>query len=83
MTNTIMIDLNTERDPMILFSKPTEHKAPTNKEEMSKMIIEDIAFVSEALTVLIKRADENEFATKESLIEAAIKTLNSLNENNG
>jgi hypothetical protein len=83
MTNTILLDLNTERDPMILFSKPMEHEPPTNREEMHKMIIEDIAFLSEALTVMIKRADENGYSTKEVLIEGAIKTLNSLNENNG
>jgi hypothetical protein len=80
MTNTIMIDLNTERDPMILFSKPIEHEPPTNKDEMGKMIIEDIAFISEALTVMIKRADENGYGNKNVLIEAAVKTLNSLNE---
>ena len=78
-----MIDLNTERDPMILFSKPMEHEPPTNRAEMNTMIIEDIAFLSEALTVMIKRADENGYATKESLIESATKTLNSLNDSNG
>lgn len=82
MTNSITIDLNTERDPMILFSRPVEFKQPTNRVEMSKMIIEDIAFLSEALTVMIKRADENGYGSKDGLISGVIKTLNSLNDEN-
>jgi len=78
MKKVLTIDLNTDRDPMIIFNKPVEGEIPTTKEEMSKMVIEDIAMLAEALAVMIKRANENGIGTLEHFINATTKTLNSL-----
>ncbi len=69
MKNTIYIDIDTDREQPILIGKGPETVPPTTREEAGKMIVEDIACVCDALINLIHVADQNEYATKESLIE--------------
>ena len=69
MKNTIYIDIDTDRDQPILIGKGPETVPPTTREEAGKMIVEDIACVCDALINLIHVADQNEYATKEVLIE--------------
>jgi len=69
MKNTIYIDIDTERKQPILIGKGSEIPAPETREEAGKMIVEDIACVCDALINLIHVADQNSYATKESLIE--------------
>jgi hypothetical protein len=82
MKNEIILNLDTERNPMIQFNKPESYPRPTSRDEMHNVLINDIALLSESLTVLIKRADEYKYGKKEDLIKAAIDTLNSLLNNN-
>jgi hypothetical protein len=82
MTNSIFIDVDTERDRPVIFSKPPHIDPPQTKEEAGKMIVNDIATVSHALKYLIMIASDNGYANKSELIDGAIKTLNELNENN-
>jgi hypothetical protein len=69
MKNTIYIDIDTDREQPILIGKGPETVPPTTREEAGKMIVEDIACVCDALINLIHVADQNEYATKKSLIE--------------
>jgi hypothetical protein len=69
MKNTIYIDIDTDREQPILIGKGPETTPPTTREEAGKMIVEDIACVCDALINLIHVADQNEYGTKEDLIE--------------
>ena len=69
MKNTIIIDVDTERDQPILIGKGPETNPPTTREEAAKMLIEDIACVTDALINLIHIVDQNEYGTKEGLID--------------
>lgn len=69
MKNTIYIDIDTDREQPILIGKGPETVPPTTREEAGIMILEDIACVCDALINLIHVADQNEYATKEGLIE--------------
>ena len=80
MRKTLILDLDTDRNPMITFSKPIGGEMPSTKEEMGKMVIEDIAMLAEALAVMIKRANENGIGTLDHFIDATEKTLNSLRD---
>lgn len=69
MKNTIIIDVDTERDQPILIGKGPETNPPATREEAAKMLIEDIACVTDALINLIHIVDQNEYGTKEGLID--------------
>lgn len=75
MKNTIYIDIDTEREQPILIGKGPETVPPTTREEAGKMIIEDIACVCDALINLIHVADQNEYGTKENLVEKVMIQL--------
>ena len=83
MTNKIFIDVDTERDKQIIFGKPPDFQLPENAEDAGKMIINDIACLSEAVKYLIILAGDNNYCNKEELTNAAIQTLQSaLNQEN-
>ena len=77
MVNAIFVDIDTERDRQIIFSKPQESTPPQNAEEAAKMIIMDIACLSEAVKVLIDVAVDNNYGKREELVKAAITTIQS------
>lgn len=82
MTNSIFIDVDTERDRPVIFSKPPHIDPPQTREEAEAMIVNDIATISHALKYLILMAGHNGYANKAELIEGAIKTINeALTEN--
>jgi hypothetical protein len=78
MKTILCIDVDTEREYPINFSKPSGFAEPTTPEEAKEMIMNDIASVCEGLCVLISVADQNQYATKESLVSAAFQRLNSV-----
>ncbi len=82
MKNLIVIDIDTERDKIILIRKPPEINPPSNPEEAKEMIISDISCVNEALCSLIHIADQNNYAKKEELITTSIKTLTDMLKEN-
>lgn len=78
MKTILCIDVDTERQYPINFSKPAGFTEPTTPEEAKDMIMNDIASVCEGLCVLISVADQNQYATKEALVAAAIQRLNTV-----
>lgn len=78
MKTILCIDVDTERQYPINFSKPAGFAEPTTPEEAKDMIMNDIASVCEGLCVLISVADQNQYATKEALVAAAIQRLNTV-----
>ena len=81
MKNVILIDIDTEREgKAILFGKPPDMEPPQNKEEAQKMVLNDIACLSEAMCTLILMASKNGYGIKSELVEATIKTVNSILE---
>lgn len=73
--NSIYIDIDTEREKPILFSKPPSIEQPKTPSEAAKMILLDIGCLAEALTTLIYIAGEYKYGDKNELINASIKTL--------
>jgi hypothetical protein len=76
MTNSIFIDVDTERDKPIIFGKPPDITPPATKEEAKEMILNDIICVAQSLKTLIIMAHENEYAAKKDLVIACINTIN-------
>jgi hypothetical protein len=84
MKNVLIIDLDTERENALIFAKPEGVTLPTNKDEASTMMLEDIKTLTEALSTMIALSDANGFHTRESLVEAVMKHLNyNQNDANG
>jgi hypothetical protein len=75
MKNIIFIDVDTERERPIIFSKPPEITRPENHEDAKKMILNDIICLSEAIATLISMADQNGYATKTDLIVGTVNTI--------
>jgi hypothetical protein len=80
MKNTIIIDIDTERDIPVQLGKPNDFKQPETDLLIKEMLMDDIKSVCEALCVLIKLADTKGASTKEQLIEASIFHLNKIKE---
>jgi hypothetical protein len=76
MTNSIFIDVDTERDKPIIFGKPPDITPPSTKEEAKEMILNDIICVAQSLKTLIIMAHENEYANKKDLVIACVNTIN-------
>jgi hypothetical protein len=75
MTNTIIIDIDSERDRQILFSKPSTIPQPTTTEEAKEMVITDIKCVTEALYSMIKTASDNGYCDKNVTINSCMLYL--------
>tara|TARA_R110000782_G_scaffold15939_2_gene46099 strand:- start:6832 stop:7098 length:267 start_codon:yes stop_codon:yes gene_type:complete len=79
MKNTIIINIDTEKDHPITISKPEEiTPPPTNNEEAKEMILLDIKCVVEALCTMIHVASTNKYGEKKTLIEDSIIRLHSM-----
>jgi hypothetical protein len=76
MTNTIFIDIDTDRDNPITFSKPPEIAPPKNKHEAKEMILNDIICLANSLKVLIIMAGENDYGDKKELVVSCLNTIN-------
>jgi hypothetical protein len=75
MTNKIIIDFDSERPDRFLFSKPEDIPQPKNHDEAKKMILLDIACLSEAITRLILMAHDSGYTTKDDLIFSTVNTI--------
>lgn len=83
MKNTILIDVDTDREETITFGKSPNFVLPQTREEGAKMILDDIACLAEAVTTLILIAARNGYADKAELVNATVKTVyQALNESN-
>ncbi len=76
MKNSILIDIDTEREKKIIIGKPDVLEKPETPEEAKTMIIKDITDVCETLCELIHIADQSGYAKKSDLINASIEALN-------
>lgn len=75
MTNSIFVDIDTEREKAIIFGKPPETPRPSNQKEAKEMIMNDIATLAEALIVLILTAHHNGYADKYVLVDTCDATF--------
>lgn len=80
MKNIIILDVDSERNPRVVLSKPPDTVLPTNANETTIMLVNDIACVCEALCSMIQIAHNNGYANKESLIKECVIHLDKLNE---
>lgn len=78
MKNTIIIEVDTDKEQAITFSKTSEFTPPETKEQAAAVVLNDIACLSEAITTLILLASQNGYGDKKELIEASTKTIESL-----
>jgi hypothetical protein len=76
MTNSIFIDVDTEREKPIIFGKPPDITPPSTQEEAKEMILNDIICVAQSLKTLIIMAHENEYGNKKDLVIASVNTIN-------
>lgn len=84
MKNQIFIDVDTERERPIIFTKPSSIPQPQTNEEEAKVVINDIISLANALKLLIQIAGHKGYANKTELIDGVIKTVNEVlieNEN--
>lgn len=75
MTNKIIIDFDSERPDRFLFSKPEDIPQPKDHEEAKKMILLDIACLSEAIVTLIVMANDSGYASKDNLIFSTVNQI--------
>jgi hypothetical protein len=78
MKNTIIVDIDTERERPILIGKGPETPQPTSSEEAKLLISTDIKDLCNALCSLIEVAHINDYANMDDMITASIKSLEEL-----
>ncbi len=77
MKNILIIDVDSDRTPALQLRKPADTPKPSNAEEASKALVNDLASTCEALCALIHMADQNKYGKKEEMVETAKKLLES------
>jgi len=73
MKNTIYIDIDTDREQVILLGKGADSPPPTSPEEAKEMVLNDVECMTEALISLMHLAHENKFGDKEVLFDGVMK----------
>lgn len=68
MKNILIVDVDTEREQPILISKGEGVERPKDAAEASKMILEDISCLFEAMLTLVHIADQNEYTKKADIV---------------
>jgi len=59
MKNVVVFDRDTERDEVLIITKPDDVKQPTNEAEAKEMIIDDISTATEGLMTLVRIASDS------------------------
>lgn len=75
MKNIIIVDINTERTPVVQIGKMEGSELPKNKEEAKDIILKDMACITEALCTLINAADQSNIKTIEESMQDVITHL--------
>jgi hypothetical protein len=78
MKNTIYIDVDTDKENPITFSKPSSIEQPIDSDGMKSLILNDITCLCEGLCTLVNLADQNNYSKKEDLIKAITGRLNDM-----
>ena len=80
MKNILIIDVDTTRDKVMMFKKPSDIPLPQTQEEAKKMILEDVSCAFEAFCSLVSVVDQNGYGKKNDMIQTAIQHLTTLIE---
>lgn len=75
MINQIHIDVDTNREKPIIFSKPPHIPIPETKESEIEMIMNDIISLSQSLKHLVLIAGYKNYINKKSIVDAIIVTV--------
>lgn len=59
MKNIIIVDIDTDRDPVVQIGKTDASELPKNKEEARESILKDMACLCEAVSTLIHAAHQS------------------------
>lgn len=76
MKNTIIIDIDTDRERPILFTKPAHIEPPKDKNEAREMVLNDIFCLAESLKMFIMMANENQYGDNKELVSKTIDIIN-------
>jgi len=82
MKNILIVDIDTDREPIVKLGKTDESHIPKNDEQAKEFIIKDMACLTEALCTLIHAADQSNFKTIDESIKDIIKHIEINTSNN-
>jgi len=66
MKNIVIFDKDTERDELVIITKPEGTEPPTNEGEAKEMIVEDISTATEGLMTLVQMAHDSGYMSGEA-----------------
>lgn len=75
MKNIIIVDIDTERDQIVVIGKPETFPQPQNKEEAAKLVSDDILGLCEGLIALINASDRNGYRNAPDSLKDVINHL--------
>jgi len=75
MKNIIVVDVDTDRTPVIQIGKMEGSELPKNQEEAKDVILKDMACLTEGLCTLILAADQSNIKTIEESMKDVITHL--------
>ena len=78
MKNILIIDVDTTREKVMMFKKPSDLPLPQTPEEAKSMILQDVSCAFEAFCSLVSVVDQNGYGKKDEMLKTAIDHLNSL-----
>lgn len=78
MKNILIIDVDTAREKVMMFKKPSDLPLPQNQEEAKTMILQDVSCAFEAFCSLISVVDQNGYGKKDDMLDTAIQHLTTL-----
>lgn len=73
MKNVVVFDRDTERDEVLIITKPDEVKQPTNEAEAKSMIIDDISTATEGLMTLVRIANDSGYIDADKSAKLIVK----------
>jgi hypothetical protein len=75
MKNILIIDIDTERNPVVQLGKPSASDLPKNKDEAEATILMDMACICEGLSTLIHAADQSGYKPSHESLKDCITHL--------
>jgi hypothetical protein len=76
MKNTILIDMDTDREEVVKFSKPEQSLDLENEEVAREMVLNDLTTLCNALGTLIHLAHHNNYLSSDKSCKLCIDFLN-------
>jgi hypothetical protein len=75
MKNIIVVDIDTDRNPVVQIGKPELTDMPNNEAEAKEMLVKDMACLTEALVTLIHAAHQSGYKDSAESLRDCIKHL--------